>query len=140
MQTTLPDLPFDPRGIVTAAKHSSSNSTPCAYPRTDFRLFEPWQTFNTDIHTAITDAMATKGIVDGTDVIARDIFRREPKRVHCEEDIHEAANTELHEAVRDVLQVLGVEGEFVGPESLETQIFAGFTMTLIIQSWSYVNH
>jgi hypothetical protein len=115
MQTSLPDLPFDPREIITADSHTSSYSTPRAFPKTDLKQFELWQTFTTDIHTAIKDAMAVNGIVDGTNVTAGENLRRLPQVVECEDDIHEIANTELHVAVREVLRELGVEGRFHRP-------------------------
>jgi hypothetical protein len=117
MQTNLPDLPFNTRGIITAATHSSSYNTPRAFPRTDLEHFELWQTFTADIHTAIKDAMMTKGIADGTNITVGENLRRRARLVACEGDVHEVANTELHDAVVDVLSELGVEGRFYRPGS-----------------------
>jgi hypothetical protein len=112
MQTTLPDLPFNARGIITAATHSYQYSTPRVFPRTDLEQFDLWETFAADIHTAIKDAMTTKGIADGTNITAGENLRRRASVVACEDDVHEVANTELHAVVVDVLSELGVEGRF----------------------------
>jgi hypothetical protein len=117
MQTSLPNLPFNARGITTAAEHSSSRSTPRAFPRTDLKHFELWQTFTADIHTAIRDAMMTKGIADGTNITVGENLRRRAPLVACENDVHEVANIELHNAVADVLSELEVEGRFYRPGS-----------------------
>jgi hypothetical protein len=79
MQTSLPDLLFNAQGIITADSHSASDSTPRAFPKTDLKRLEHWQTFTTDIHTATRDAMKTKGIVDGTNMIAGEALRRRPQ-------------------------------------------------------------
>lgn len=66
--------------------------------------------------------MMTMGIVDGTNIIAGENFRRRPQLVACEDDVHEVANTELHDAVVDVLSQLGVKGRFYRPRSGEIGI------------------
>jgi hypothetical protein len=116
MQTSLPDLPFNSCGV-TADTRGSLYSTSVPFPNTDLKQLELWQSFATDIHTAISDAMTNKGIVDGRNLIAGEFFRKRPRIVTCEEDVHEAVNTELHAAVRDVLGELGVEGRFYRPGS-----------------------
>jgi hypothetical protein len=60
--------------------------------------------------------MTTKGIVDGgTNIIAVENFRKRPRLVACEDDLHEAVNM-------DVLSELGVEGQFHRPGSGEIGI------------------
>jgi len=121
MQTSLPDLPFNAQAMIIADTHSSSYSSMPAFPRTDLKVFEPWQTFSADIDAAITAAMMTQGIAKGTDITIGEYFRRR-KVVACEDDVHEVANTGLHDAVVDVLDMLGAQGRFYRPGSGQTGI------------------
>jgi hypothetical protein len=85
--------------------------------------------------------MMTKGIVDGTNQTAGENLRRRPRLVACEDDVHEVANTELQDAVVDVLSELGVEGRFYRPGSGEIGIIGDpdFAWLHVGQSWSCVN-
>ena len=110
--TTLPELRFNFRRLVIDNVHSSSHSTPHTYPRTDLAKFEPWQTFATDIRTAIMDAMETWGVAVGTTITFGGVFEEQEELVANEQDVHQTADTELHKAAIKVLKALGAPGRF----------------------------
>jgi len=56
--------------------------------------------------------MITKNITDRMNITVGENLRRRPCLMACENDIHEVANTELHNTVVDVLSELGVDGQF----------------------------
>jgi hypothetical protein len=110
--TTLPELRFNFRRLVIDNAHSSSCSTPRTYPRIDLARFEPWQTFATDIRTAIMDAMETQGVAVGTTITFGGVFEEQEELVANEQDVHQTADTELHKAAIKVLKALGAPGRF----------------------------
>src|ERR1700722_17590547 len=116
MQTTLPDLYFSYMDIYVAPDEpkSSAKATPHRYPRTDLRNFTPWTTFEHDIHQAILSAMTQRNVAPGGVSITVGNPPRS-RRVANEEDLRAQANVALHEAVEDVIQFLGLHGNFRTP-------------------------
>lgn len=124
MITTLPDLSYSPTGIIWSEDlHSSPNTKQRAYPRTDLQQLLPWHEFQTDIHDAITAYMGQRNILPGAQYDIGSLPKK-PKKVSNEEDIRHEASNQLHwhDLVVEVLEILGIEGEFMSSTSRNNQI------------------
>ena len=112
MKTTLPDLFYSPTGIIwDEATHSSAYSNPRRYPRTDLESLLPWNEFETEIHQVITSHMADMNIPPGAEYDLG-AMPKEPQVVSEEEDVRSEAKVQLHDLVKEVLRILGIEGRF----------------------------
>lgn len=108
MITTLPDLSYSPTGIIWSEDlHSSANTKPRAYPRTDLRQFLPWHEFEIEVHD-----MGQRNILPGTQYDIGSLLKK-PKKVSDEEGVHHEASNQRHGLVVEVLEILGIEGEFM---------------------------
>ena len=122
MLTTLPNLSYSPTGIIwSEAFHSSATTKHRAYPRTDLRQLLPWQEFETEIHDAITAHMGQRNIRPGAQYDIGSLPKK-PKKVSDEEDVRREASNQLHDLVVEVLEILGIEGEFMHSTSCNNQI------------------
>ena len=122
MKTTLPTLSYKPTGFLWSEDvHSTSYTKGRAYPRTDLEHFVRWDTFETEINQAIASRMSAMGISSGREY---DIGSLPKKRslVRCEEGVRQEARIQLHDLVVEVLDILGIEGEFSMPVSGNNQI------------------
>ena len=109
MQTRLPNLPFMNHGTAEfdpVGAHSASTPTPQRFPRTDLRTLRLWASFSTDIHEAIT----ARPNLPSTPFYIGPWTSSIP--VEEEEDVRFCAKFALHEPVRAVLRILGVNGQF----------------------------
>lgn len=120
MITTLPTLSYMPTGFVWSEDfHSPPYTTQRAYPRTDLNDFVRWETFETEIHEAITTRMSAM-----PEPIPLDIgsLPKSARRVVCEETVRKEASQQLHDLVEEVLNILGIKGWFSTPCSGNNQI------------------
>jgi hypothetical protein len=117
MQTSLPDLPFPHYGIEVTFERSAARTSPRACPRSDLTTFTPWVSFTNDMEQAFDAAMTRRNLAHGTQITVG-INLRKPGHVSNEELLRSHAHHELHVAVRDVLDELGIEGEFIVPGSV----------------------
>jgi len=115
MQTRLPELPFPCKGIFSDPMdpRSSYKSKPRAFPRTDLCALDEWASFTLDIDNAIHSAMQEQGLPQQMCTVGSLCSRA--KQVWNEEDICTRASEELHTAVEDVLNLLGIKGAFRTP-------------------------
>lgn len=111
MQTSLPELPFPYIDPVYSRKHSAIRSTPRQYPHTDLQHLIPWESFHSDLHTAIEAACIARNIPTGTSLTVGTQLSR-GRLVNDEEALRAHAGFVLHMAAEDVLAHLGVIGDF----------------------------
>lgn len=90
---------------------SSYKSKPRAFPRTDLRALDEWAPFNLDIDNAIHSAMQDQGLPQQMLCTVGSLCSR-AKQLWNEEDIRTRTSEELHTAVEDVLNRLGIKGAF----------------------------
>jgi hypothetical protein len=112
MQTSFPDLPFTNHGSMglnPSGTRSFTGSTPRAYPRTDLQTLRPWESFPNDIHHAIQTASTHSSTSFHVSAWTG------PEFVANEEDIRSCAKFMLHRPVKEVLEKLGINGEFESP-------------------------
>jgi hypothetical protein len=111
MKTTLPNLPYQPTGFYWSNENHSSAYTKRRYPQTDLAHLDPWVTFATDTHDAITTRMATMKIASGA---VYDIGSMPKKRsiVENEKGLRMEAGVQLHDLVEEALEILGIGGRF----------------------------
>lgn len=116
MQTRLPDLPFPCKGIFSDPDNprSSHQSKPRAYPRTDLVGLHEWTSFNLDIDDVIHAAMQKKGLPQNMLCSAGPLYIK-ARQVWTEEEIRSRADAELHTAVQEILEFLGIKGAFRMP-------------------------
>ena len=116
MQSTLPDLPFPCKGIFSDLNdlRTSHQSKPRAFPRTDLVGLHEWTSFNLEIDHAIHAAMQVKGFPQNMPCTAGPLFSK-AKQVWGEEEIRSRADAELHTAVHEILELLGIKGAFRMP-------------------------
>jgi len=117
MKTTLPTLSYKPTGFLWSQDtHSSAYTKHRTYPRTDLAHFIPWDTFEADIHHAITTRMAAMEIPSGAEY---DIWSMPKKRkiVSSEEGVRSQAEVQLHDLIEEVPEILGIDGWFERPDS-----------------------
>ena len=122
VKTVFPALSYKPVGFTWSQDtHSSAHTSHRTYPRTDLAHFIPWDTFESEIHDVITTRMTAMGI---TSDIEYDIGLMPDERgiVESEEDVRYEARVQLHNFVKRVLHILGVEGRFAVPDSGNNQI------------------
>ncbi|KAF8345189.1 hypothetical protein F5887DRAFT_1061817 [Amanita rubescens] len=113
MQTSFPDLPFTNHGDLNLKPtHSTPSSTPRTYPRTDLQTLRAWESFPDDIHHAIRSATDSAHLSSTPFHIGA---FTDPESVANEESIRAYAKFALHKPVREVLQKLGVNGDFESP-------------------------
>jgi len=113
LETSLPDLPFTNYGKAEfrpSGTHSTAKSTPPL--RTDLNTLTPWTSFPTDIHQAIQSATARVALNSTPFHVAA---WTKSKFVKNEEDLRAYARFALHEPVQEVLERLGVNGQFHSP-------------------------
>jgi len=101
--------------------HSSVKTDHRTYPRTDLAHFTPWDTFESEIHHAITTRMTAMNISPD---IEYDIGLMPMKQqiVENEEDVRYEARAQLHNLVEVVLGILGIDGRFARSGSGNIQI------------------
>jgi len=121
MITTLPDLAYSPTGIIWSDLHSSARTKERKYPRTDLRQLLLWHEFETDIHDTITAYMGQRNILPGAQYDIGSLPKK-PKKVSDEEGVRHEASNQLHDLVVEVLEILGIEGEFMSSTSGNNQI------------------
>ena len=117
MKTTLPTLSYNPTGFLWNEDfHSSAYTRERAFPRIDLQHLVPWDTFETEINEAITTRMSAMNIFLDAEY---DIGSLPKIRlcVRSEEAVRRQAEVQLHDLVVEVLEVLGIEGEFCPPDS-----------------------
>ena len=115
MKTMLPTLSYNPIGFVWFEDfHSSTYTKERAFPRTDLKHLVRWDTFETEINDAIGDRMSAMNIPSGTEYDVGPLRGRQP-RVTDEEGVRRVAESQLHELVVDVLDILGIDGWFSSP-------------------------
>jgi hypothetical protein len=120
MKTTFLDLPYNPTGVIWSnGPHSSAYSPERRYPRTDLHTFDHWNEFETEIHQAITAHMANLNIPSEFDIGS---MPKRPQKVSEEEDVRTEAKVQLHDLVVEVLEMLGIEGEFLRSGSGNNQV------------------
>ena len=112
MQTSFPDLPFIHGDVTVSPIHSNASSIGRAYPKTDLRTLRAWESFPDEIHGAIQSATASAHLSSTPFHI---MAFTAPESVGDEEGIRAYAKYALHRPVREVLQKLGVNGNFVSP-------------------------
>jgi hypothetical protein len=114
VKTVFPTLYYKPVGFIWSQDtHSRTAKTKHrTYPRTDLAHFIPWDTFESEIHHAITTRMAAMNIASDVEY---DIGFMPMKRriVENEEDVRYQARAQLHNLVEEVLDILGIDGRFV---------------------------
>jgi hypothetical protein len=117
LETSFPDLPFTNHGDMSlkpSGTHSFAGSTPRASPRTDLQTLRAWETFPDDVHCAIQSA------TDSTHLSSTSFHISAwtgPTFVANEERIRGCAMFMLHQPVEEVLEKLGINGEFESPAS-----------------------
>ena len=116
MITSFPDLPFTDYGdaLLDPDFHSTAKSTPQAYPKTDLDILRPWSSFPIDIHEAIKSSTKSANLSPAPFPIP---LTPKKRVVENEEGLRCHAMVELHEPVLEVLNMLGVHGQFVLPGS-----------------------
>ena len=122
MRTTLPTLSYNPTGFLWNEDfHSSAYTKGRAFPRTDLQHLVPWTTFETEIDGAITTRMTAMGIPSNTEYDIGSLPKKR-SRVGNEEAVRQEARMQLHDLVVEVLDILGIEGDFSMPDSGNNQI------------------
>ena len=122
VKTVFPTLSYKPVGFTWSHDtHSSARTSHRTYPRTDLAHFIPWDTFESEIHDAITTRMIAMGIASD---IEYDIGLMPEERgiVENEEDVRHEARVQLHNFVKMVLHILGIDGRFALSGSGNNQI------------------
>jgi len=116
MQTTLPNLPFPCKGIFSDPNNprTSHKSEPRAFPKTDLVGLHKWTSFNLDIDHVVHAAMEQNGLPQNMACTAGTLFS-DPNQVWTEEEIRSHAHAELHTAVKEILELLGIKGTFRMP-------------------------
>lgn len=112
VKTVFPTLSYKPMGFTWSQDtHSSVQTDHRTYPRTDLARFTPWDTFESEIHQAITTRMTAMNISSD---IEYDIGLMPIKRriVENEEDVRYEVRAQLHDFVEEVLRILGIDGRF----------------------------
>jgi hypothetical protein len=120
--TAFPTLSYKPVGFTWSQDtHSSARTKHRTCPRTDLAHFIPWDTFESEIHDAITTRMAAMNIAPDVEY---DIGLIEKIRriVENEEDVRYEARAQLHNLVGNVLGMLGIHGRFASSGSGNNQI------------------
>ena len=140
MITSFPDLPFKDYGdaLLNPSYHSAAKSTPHAYPRTDLDILTPWISFPLDIHKAIQSSTSKRANLSPAP-FPIPLLQKE-RVVASEEALRSHAMVELHEPVVEVLKVLGVEGEFVFPDSGNVPILGDPDLSWVKSSGSEQPH
>jgi hypothetical protein len=90
------------------------------YPRTDLANFISWDSFETEIHQAITTRMTAMNIASEEYDIGS--MPKKRKIVSSEEGVRCQAEVQLHDLVEEVLNILGIDGRFERPDSGNNQI------------------
>ncbi|KAF8346716.1 hypothetical protein F5887DRAFT_1073385 [Amanita rubescens] len=122
MRTRLPTLSYNPTGFLWNEDfHSSAYTKRRVFPRTNLQHLVPWNTFETEISEAITTRMLAMGIPLDAEYDIGSLPKKR-SRVRNEEDVRLQATVQLHYLVEEVLDILGIEGEFSTPESGNNQI------------------
>ena len=117
MKTTLPTLSYNPTGFLWSEDvQSSAHTRERALPRTDLQHLVPWDTFETEINEAITTRMLAMNIPLDAEYDIGSLPKRR-LRVRNEEAVRRQADVQLHDLVVEVLEILGIEGEFCPPDS-----------------------
>jgi hypothetical protein len=114
METTLPDLPFQSIGILTIPDEprSPSENDPRAKPKTDLKTLQPWTSLTNDIDSVIRTAMADRNTPpSGAPLLVGNLIRFSTEVVN-EDDLCAHVKMELFAAARDVLEALGINGDF----------------------------
>jgi hypothetical protein len=101
--------------------HSSARTKHRTYPRTDLAHFIPWDTFESEIHDAITTRMTAMGIASDVEYDIGFMPMRRPI-VDNEPGVCYQAQAQLHDLVEVVLGILGIDGRFALSGSGNNQI------------------
>jgi hypothetical protein len=114
MQTNLPDLPFTSIGINTDPNEprSAIKNPSRAYPKTNLKMLQPWTSFTNDIDAVIRTTMADRNIpLSGAQLLVGNLLRVSTEVMNVE-DLHAHVKAGLFAATLDVLESLGINGDF----------------------------